>query len=276
MRPKAIKDLSQLVEKDFLNTVSEGINNILQNAKSLFQDAEILYKSKRQRGNSVLQALANEELAKILILLDAVRCPRRLTKEFTRQLGCFNDHLAKGIYSEACYWKMSSFGELMDAVENERNLYYLDGPNDVDWIFRNRILSEREETIYVDYVDSDDGHFWHAPRDSIFNRPVSCPLDLCKSMIKMGMTSSKSLRLMSDFWEPIHMTFSFPWSDLSDLNLKMLKDLETEGLLQGVDEKSIRIYLDSWQFPMYSLDFRLSKEDNREKLKEIQNNWYLY
>jgi hypothetical protein len=35
-------------------------------------------------------------------------------------------------------------------------------PNEINWVFRNRILSDREETIYVDYVAADDGkHFDH-------------------------------------------------------------------------------------------------------------------
>lgn len=68
MKSKAIKELSQLDEKSFLNSISIGLNYIFNNAKLLFSDAEILHKSNRQRGNSVLQALANEEVAKILIL----------------------------------------------------------------------------------------------------------------------------------------------------------------------------------------------------------------
>lgn len=164
----------------------------------------------------------------------------------------------------------------MDSVETERNLYYLDGPNDVDWIFRNQILSEREETIYVDCVGTDKGPYWHIPKDSSFlNSSISSALDLCDSMINMGLTSSESLKLMSDFWEPIQMTPSFSDSDLRDLNWKMLEKLYEKGLLKEVDKKCIRIYLDYWQFPMYSLDFKLSKEDNRKELREIQENWYL-
>jgi hypothetical protein len=48
-------------------------------------------------------------------------------------------------------------------VDRERKEFYLDGPNDVDWIFYNDILRTREETIYVDFVENDGQHVWHDP-----------------------------------------------------------------------------------------------------------------
>ena len=102
------------------------------------------------------------------ILLDVVRCPRQPGEIFSRQLGYFNAHVAKGLY--ATYdniFAPADLPEIRRYMDSECKMLYLDGPNDVDWIFQNDILREREESIYVDYVDYNDAtrreRFWHCP-----------------------------------------------------------------------------------------------------------------
>lgn len=52
-------------------------------------------------------------------------------------------------------------------VDRERRTLYLDGPNDIDWIFRNDITQRREEAMYLDYVayrdHFHDEHVWYSP-----------------------------------------------------------------------------------------------------------------
>ena len=83
-----------------------------------------------------------EEAAKYHILLDAVRTDRRATA-FSTQLSRFNDHLAKGLYAGYQSTAPASYGESLAFLERERRELYLDGFNDVDWIFGNDILRER-------------------------------------------------------------------------------------------------------------------------------------
>jgi hypothetical protein len=53
----------------------------------------------------VLQGYAEEEAAKILILMDAVRCPPKLLQEkLIRIIGWFHNHLARLIYADAVAW----------------------------------------------------------------------------------------------------------------------------------------------------------------------------
>jgi hypothetical protein len=57
----------------------------------------------------VLKGFAEEEAAKILILVDAVRCPPKLiSSKLKRIVGWFYDHLARLIYAEAVAWKPGS------------------------------------------------------------------------------------------------------------------------------------------------------------------------
>jgi hypothetical protein len=52
----------------------------------------------------------------------------------------------------ACGMRPGTLAELQEYVDNHREEFYLDGPNDVDWIFRNEVLEGREGALYVDYV----------------------------------------------------------------------------------------------------------------------------
>lgn len=95
----------------------------------------MLAEAKPPRGAWILDQLASEEAAKFLMLLDAASCPRELLKgHLVRR---FYDHLTRAIYVAACHWKPGSFREFRSYVERERQSHYLDGPNGLDWIYRN-------------------------------------------------------------------------------------------------------------------------------------------
>ena len=145
MRPRATKDLAQLTDSAFLAEVAEGLGLIIANARRLYASATVLAEAKRFHGARVLQALSEEEASKHLILLDAVRCPRQPSDRFASQLGRFNDHLAKGLYARACLLRPGTLGQLQEYLDHYRVDFYLDGPNDVDWIFRNEVIHHREE-----------------------------------------------------------------------------------------------------------------------------------
>src|SRR5262245_58429615 len=160
MRVKAIRDLAQLSDRDFFAAVAEGLPLIVTNAIRLFDGATVLSEAKHYHAARALTAIAEEEAAKALVLLDAVRCPRLPNERFSDQLARFNDHLAKGLYAKACMYRPTTLGELQGYINSDRGSLYLDGPNDVDWIFPNEIKHQREKQFYVDYVAMDDEHSW--------------------------------------------------------------------------------------------------------------------
>jgi AbiV family abortive infection protein len=156
MRVRAIRDLANIRnDHEFFQELSEGLSLVAENASKLNDAIELLSSQKQFRAARVLLSVAEEEAAKYLILLDAARCPRHPQHLLPRQLGYFNSHLAKGIYAEASWWRVATFDDLRQHVDRERASHYLDGPSDVDWIFRNAILRRREERLYVDYVEVD-------------------------------------------------------------------------------------------------------------------------
>jgi hypothetical protein len=85
---------------------------------------------------------------------------------------------------------------LVRYVDLLRRNYYLDGPNDVDWLFRNEIMAEREERLYVDYVETDDGDMWISPRryDGIGPRYASGAVELVGALSRAGMSNARAFR----------------------------------------------------------------------------------
>lgn len=277
MRTKAIKDLAQLSGEDFFQEVSAGLGHILSNSTRLFNDACKLYEQERSQSASILNAFAEEEASKFVILIDAVRCPRVQKDIFTRQLRRFNDHLSKGIYVKNCKWRPKTFGNLIEYIEDECKEYYLDGPNNIDWIFRNEILQGREETIYVDYAETDEGHEWIFPRDypAIFKAPDLFEpnvLSISSALKDIGCIEPEALRIIADIWHPIKMTEDFHWQDVRKINIQVLETLKDKKLLIEQPEQIYSKVVDGWPFPLYSIDFKLEKV-SRDKLKEIQDKW---
>jgi hypothetical protein len=149
---RAITELSNLADPDLFEESAAGIGHILESVDELDAAARRLLQTDNPHRPSmcgsfpaeVLGNLAEEEAAKALILLDAVRCPRERQQEMARTLRYFYDHVAKGIYAEACRWRPVEFNEVAQRVEFERVQHYLDGPNGADFIVPNDVVRRRD------------------------------------------------------------------------------------------------------------------------------------
>jgi len=278
MRVRAIKDLSQLDDSAFFTEAGEGLGLVIANARRLYNSAIMLAKEKHYHGARVLEALSEEEASKYLILVDAVRCPRKPGDYFAAQLGRFNDHLAKGLYSRACLMRPATLNQLQEYLDHYREEFYLDGPNDVDWVFRNDILRSREEALYVDYVAHDDGHTWFHPgiySDS--SRGCFIPAEPGSLLIaglldEVGMSTAEALATVADLWRHEAMLPEMQWTQLRQLNHATLEQLDSKGLLQERSNSDYQQLIDRWQFPLYTLDLNLIRVDI-ESLREKQSLW---
>jgi AbiV family abortive infection protein len=278
MRNKAIKDLSQLADEDLFSQIEEGLKLIYDHMRSIKLDAELLAKKGRGRGCNILKSVLEEESAKFLVLLDAIRCPRNSPEIFTRHLVRFNSHLAKGVYSRIYELMPCGFSKIKEEAERECREYYLDGPNDVDWIFRNEVLQTREEKLYVDYVEMDGEHFWLSPERYCLSK-ACCSLfvtpavyEVASALQNAGFTSSKALRCSAEIWRSVRLHDEFRWADLRDLNIKTIEKLRKRELLSKNAQKSIGIILQKWTYPLYGVNISLQKVDKNE-LDSIRNQY---
>jgi AbiV family abortive infection protein len=276
MKAKACKDLAQLADGAFLEQVAEGMSLVLANAQALFADAKVLAEAGRKRSADLLETISAEEAAKYLILLDAVRCPKA-APELPRQLGYFNSHLAKGIYAAYYNTRPATFGDSLYYIAMHRHKLYLDGPNDVDWIFRNWLLQEREERIYVDYIDSDEGHSWLSPLR--FEQIVMCPasyppaaLRVATALDSLGFTAPGALGIIADTWTFRRFSAASHWQECEAANRATLDSLYQNGSIKSTEGTLVREALGDWLFPLWSVDLGLI-ETNVEELRERQRQW---
>ncbi len=262
MKAKAIRDLTQLSEADFYASVAEGLGLIVANVDRLRDAAGALSNAGHFHGNRVLNAIAGEEAAKFLILVDAVRCPKQPGDRLSNQLGRFNDHLAKGLYAKACNYRPGTLGELQHYLNIDRDEFYLDGPNDCDWIFRNEIIESREGQFYVDYVARDDGHRWSDPGflPSCLGATIEpASASMSRTLFDVGISTPEAIATVADVWRSFSLDFDTRWSQIREMNYRTLQVLEDRGHLR---EQASNVYgsiVHHWQFPMFDLDLSMVK-----------------
>lgn len=275
-RPRAIKDLAQLTASLFYREVAEGLGLVISNARRLYASAIALAETNHFHDARVLNALSEEEASKYLILLDAVRCPRKQFNRFADQLARFNDHLAKGLYARAYWLRPESLGQLQEYLDHYRVDLFLDGPNDVDWIFRNEIIRHREEALYVDYVAQDNSHTWLHPgiydnsSFSVLADTEPMALRIAGNLHDAGVSIPGALAVIADVWQPLAMTQALLWTEIRQQNYRTLECLEQKGFLQERSPSESSEIVGRWQFPLYSLDLSLLPVDLESLHKQQQ------
>jgi hypothetical protein len=204
---RKVGTLGSLPHAERLRLVAEGLPILLASALEL-ADSEKQLPREHQRARAILIGQAEEEAAKILILLDVVRCPPTKQKYRNRTLANFYDHLARLIYASASGWNAATLGELTRYVNHDRVSHYLDGQYGPEFLFRNGLLDERETFLYADLVDEDGKFVWRKPgprfggipfeHDTLgINIPLYHALPCVISLSRVGAFSPEGLQTIS-------------------------------------------------------------------------------
>ena len=274
---RTISDLDKFQDDRLFKEISDGIPLIVQNAISFDTTAHGLYQLKEFRASEIIRGFAVEEAAKVLILLDAVRCPRDAGR-LSETLKCYYSHFWKRIYAEICSFpKIVSFKELYEFINLKCRPYILDGPKMVDWIIPNSIIDEREQEIYVDYVrdintDTDE-HFWRIPEDLeldpekyMYESPDV--VRLCHALSEAGAKSPEGLAIIAEIWRDFVPNLKKGREELCDLIACTLDRLTECGQTEG--DKSLFKYITSyWSFPLWPL-LPIKMPSNKETLEELR------
>lgn len=258
-------DLANFIDNCRYEEVAQGISHIVANVRDLNEAVHQLHQADQFRTSNIMRGLAEEEAAKVLILIDAVRCPadkRRNTLKW------FGNHLAKRIYAvTSSYSRIWTFGELCEFVDLCRRPYSLDGPNDIDWLVRNEILAEREQAMYVDFVqDETEGegeYFWIAPYETGFPKPPFQPSDvvtLTRALSDAGIGTIEGLAVVNEVWRDFTPSAEMNRSQLMKFIECTLNRLIQQGLASG-HLASLQFILSSWSFPLWPLDLRANMRD---------------
>lgn len=254
-----------------LEVIAEGLALIGENVRSLRDDIAYLYDGKRLRAAEVMTGLADEKAAKTLILLDLVRAGVSDPQMLKQQTSRFYEHLARCIYAEVAHMAPASFGEIQDLVDLERKSHYLDGPDDVDWIFPNKLITHRVQRLYVDYVVDHGDARWVSPRrfeDVGFGPLIEAP-NLVIALEQTGCTSLARLRICAEEWEGVVMEPDTHWQVVASINPRILARLAKQdhafAAASGQDRRRI---IDHWTFPLTGLNLTMDSVARADLLEQ--------
>ena len=147
--------LSNLPQPKQLDVISEGLPVLMKSAGDLLGASKALVE--HQRAATILEGHAIEEVAKMLILIDIVRCPQKLRpSRIGPMITWFYDHLARLIYIDAQSWKPVNTKQLQEYVDDHRKSHYLDGAIG-EYIMPNWTTWSRESKLYADIGAYEDG-----------------------------------------------------------------------------------------------------------------------
>jgi hypothetical protein len=265
---KQITGLVDVPRSEMLEEIASGLPLVQESATELAAAAAALPPG-HERAGAILSLHAEEESAKALMLLDLVRCPIRHSASRRRLARQVYDHLARLIYAESCGWRPVSFAELRQYVEREREQFYLDGPNDVDYVYLNDLIHQREGLLYTDHVRWEHGYEWHRAGPPWGGSATIFPyaLQMVSALAAVGMFAFEALAVVDSVWDPLEMTDATQWHEIAALNRATLDRLDASGLLRENDD-AVRHVLE-WPMPLYPLDLRMHSTDI-EVLRQIR------
>jgi hypothetical protein len=261
---KKVATLGSRSGAERLRLIGEGLPVLLTSAQEL-ADAEKQLPREHQRARAILIGQAEEEAAKILILLDAVRCPPRWQNELNRTLSNFYNHLARLIYAAASGWHAATLPELARYVDHDRTSHYLDGQYGPEFLFRNNLLDKREGFLYADLVDEDGTLIWRKPGPRFggipiehdilgLNVPRFHALPLVEALSRVGVLTQEGLKVVARIWQKFKLNDKTHRQEIDAAIQRTLETLDNVGCLSGASEQDVRRVMD-WQWPMYSLEF---------------------
>lgn len=260
MIPKALKRIVQVPTVERSAIIAEGMSLLAEHVSVLSDDAERLALAGGTRGARVIDSFIVEAVGSYLILADLARAGWKDSELVGEQATRFYDHLARAVYVDSTAARPATLGELRAYVGTLRPQFYLDGPEDTNWIFRNDLLAEREEVLYVDYVHYDDGfRTWTTPkRLEDWPRSRNSAVKLVLALDRSGLSTKRGVEIAAACWDGIDIgNDSLAWNQVRLCNRTVLDDLEAEGLhLDSWSEADRHRVLRRWTFPMNRIAVR--------------------
>jgi hypothetical protein len=254
---KGLRILANVPDKERFDIVAEGLPILMKSAEDLLLASEVL--DDHQRAASILIGQATEELAKVLMLVDLVRCPAKLrASRVSFMVKWFYSHLARQLYVESQSWKPMHVDQLQEYMDDQRKSHYLDGPVG-EYIFPNSAVFLRESQLYADLMLYEDGtRTWNEPSNEAkpFARNRPHVWTICNALRDFGALSRKGLDIVSESWERIDFKGDQDWSAARGLTQTMLEGLQQAKLIsEAATEEQLGPLYNHWQIPMYHIDF---------------------
>ncbi|MER9592987.1 hypothetical protein NKI94_30200 [Mesorhizobium australicum] len=261
-----------------LDLIAEGLPILMKSATDLLNASTGL--SGHSRASKILEGHALEEAAKILVLMDIVRCPPKIRpSRIGPMMAWFYDHLARLLYIEAQDWRPMDLNDLRAYVDQQRRSHYLEG-HIGEYILPNSTTSTRETLLYADIVTYEEGDpIWSEPS---YDDPVSrmfprypSPWKTCEALQIVGAFTREGLDIVSSAWAGVDFSGAETSRESSKLTFEMLVSLDGDKLIPEAATKEHASHLmHRWQLPMYQLDFKRLEVSLEELKKQRDANFW--
>jgi len=257
VRPRAIVEILSQPSISRHDTLAHGLGLLVEHVEALQMTVASWSTAGELRGKAILESVMGEEAAKVLILLDAVRGGWMDQLAAKRSLGYFSSHFARGIYQRVASINPGTFREVRNYVQGLRPEFYLDGPNDSDWIFRNEIESARELAFYVDYVKDEEDYSWVTPSNNSYpstHWPAEITTRLVLAMHRTGLLTKEGLDITAEQWRAVTVSDETSFADHFKHTSAMTNELiERELFLPTVVQADFQQVAEHWPFPLNSI-----------------------
>ncbi|UKA68467.1 hypothetical protein LFT44_08820 [Arthrobacter sp. FW306-05-C] len=251
---RRLHHIFDLKREERFSVIGDGLEHLGAHIEQLMWVIEHLLKEGQKSAAGTLQAICLEESAKVLILFDIARThDQRIARK-----GCdyFYLHLPRLIYANVHASNPADFGEIERNLTWLRPSHYLDGPNDVDWIWRNDLLRTRENALYVDYEETDDGFMWTGgDPDQFYVETAAGRLVL--AMKQAGLLTERGARAAAAVWKGATFDSDTRWEFCRDKAREVLEAALPSDTVPSESLRSdLRFILEKWTFPLLSLDLK--------------------
>lgn len=253
------KEIAHMSHPQRLSFLAEGLPIIAGSAINYWTVANSVKDQPREA--EILARNAEEEAAKALILMDIVRCPpKRAAAHAGKLMGYFYSHLARMIWADMCGAFVDTPAEIQHYVDMDRTSHYLDGPNDVDWVYTNRKLHRRESQLYVDIESDDSGRLrWSCPDPgsaALIFEPAA--VQAAKALLELGAFSLEGLKTVSKIWAQEYFELDSTTATAKQFTEQTIAALiEAELPAETATDDHVQALYRSWPMPMYNIDFTL-------------------
>lgn len=253
---KQAKRICQMSPRDRLAFIAEGLPIILASAQGFWTASLTLHAMPREA--EVLRGFAKEEAAKILILIDVLRCPKYLLAgKLPIIVGRFYGHLERLIYAQLTEWWCEDVTRMRKMVEPLRQTHYLEG-NMGEYILPNSAVYQRESKLYADIEAYEDGApLWNAPTVHANGLGSMMPaiLVVVEAMSACGMFTPAGLTAITDIWSQLEFAESEGLQDAERLTRQVLDRLVAENLpAEFATQEHVNAIHRHWPLPMYNVD----------------------
>ena len=256
-----------------LEQISLGIKACIKNANRLLADANILAEKKRYPSARFLVTTAQEEIAKLYILIDMCRLDfKRHQTELHRLCRAFYNHIAKHAYLKLVgnhtYDTLAHVGEIWEVEVTQwwpAGSEYSEEPD-----MPHDTYFDRELPLYVDFGDFDQQ--WLVPKVSSYelwfeHKPWGNILDETRdylerwgNALKIGVLSPPVLAVLNEGFKKKLVSESLTWRQMYTFY---------EGIAEAVHQQTtvsrsefMRSPLVVW--PLYHFDYRIKSNTKKD------------